>query len=183
MFFTSLSLEEERNKINNEYLNAKNSFSVYKAQMSEIFHPPLESFANELDELHVQAKVPTAALIKAFEQTEGFLKGTVTPHAYGRVIDEMKTGQASTHEPTRLSQAMETLSWLVWVLSLACVLSGALLLGVVGLFVSVAIHHDAQHSDVKYPDAHDQQDSKEIAEHMEKIRDIRDCGVPEAVMM
>ena len=183
MFFTQLSLEQERDKINHEYLKAKNSFIAYKTQMSEIFHPPLENFANELDALHTQARVPTAALIKAFEKTEGFLKGTVTPHAYGQVIDEVKTGQASSHEPSRLSQAMETLSWAIWVISLACVLSGALLLGVIGLFVSVAIHHDAEHSEVKYPDAHDTQDSKAIAEHMEKIRDIRDCGVPGAVMV
>ena len=182
MFFTSLSLEDERNKINGEYFKAYNKFIAYKNHLPEIFHPSFETFAQELEKLHVQARVPTAVLTKAFEQTEGFLRGTVTSHAYGKIIQEMNTEQPPSYEPSRLSQAMETLSWAVWVISLACLLSGALLLGMVGMFASVMIHHDAQHSDVKYPDAHDKKDSKLIAEHMEKIRDIKVYGVAEAVM-
>lgn len=180
MFFMPqpLSLEQERNKINQAYSHAKDSFIAYKRTMAEIYHPSLEAFAETLETLHTEAKVSTASLIKAFEQTEGFLKGTVTPDAYARIIKNMKAGQASSLEPSRLSQAMETLSWAVWVISILCVLSGALLLGVIGMFASVAIDRDAKHSDVKYPEAHNKQASQELACHMEKIENLMYFPVP-----
>ena len=72
IFFTPLSLEQQRNKINRDYLMAKNSFIAYKTQMLEIYHLQLDIFVENLDALHIQARVPTAALIIAFEKRKGF---------------------------------------------------------------------------------------------------------------
>ncbi|MDF1684913.1 MAG: hypothetical protein P1U36_09720 [Legionellaceae bacterium] len=176
----SLSLEEERKKINDEYLSARQQLSAYKNQMPDVFHISVDHFIESMNALHEQACVPTSALIKAIKNTEGFLKGEVTSAAYGQVIHEMNQGRTASYEPSRLSQAMVTLSWAVWVVSLACLLAGPFLLGVIGLFVSYAIYQDAGHSEVKYPNAHAQHDATQIGEQMEKIWLIKDCGVPVA---
>lgn len=179
MFFTRpLSLDEQRNKINAEYINARRQLIDYHNQMPEIYHAPVERFIENMDALHAGASVPTAALIKAIKNTEGFLKGEVTSEAYGRVIHEMNRGRSASYEPSRLSQAMVTLSWTVWVVSLVCLLAGQLLLGIIGLFASYAIYHDAEHTEVKYPNAHLQHDSTPIGEAMEQILSMKDCGVP-----
>jgi len=172
MFFSrSLSLEEERIRIHAEYVHAREQLAAYQSQMAELYHPSVETFLHEMDRLHQEACVPTAALITAIKHTEGFLKGEVTPEAYGRFIHDMNLKPGDPHEPSRLSQAMVVLSWAVWVLSLACVLAGPLLLGVVGLFVSYAIYRDAEHSEVKYPNMHMHPESTKIVEQMEKIID------------
>tara|TARA_R110002126_G_scaffold17798_2_gene68849 strand:+ start:20426 stop:21031 length:606 start_codon:yes stop_codon:yes gene_type:complete len=181
MFFSRrLSLEEARNKINAEYINARHQLSTYQHQMPEIYHAPVERFIENMDALHAGACVPSAALIQAIQKTEGFLKGEVTSEAYGRVIHDMNRGRSASYEPSRLSQAMVTLSWAVWVLSLVCLLAGALLLGIIGLFASYAIHHDAMHTEVKYPNAHAQHNSTHIGEAMEQILNMEVCGVAAA---
>lgn len=178
MFFSrSLSLEEERARLALEYNHARGQLIAYQAQMAELYHPPIENFLREIDALHEEACVPTAALTKAIQQTEGFLKGDVTPETYSRFIHDMNLKPGESHEPSRLSQAMVALSWSVWVLSIACVLAGPLLLGVVGLFVSYAIYRYAEHQDVKYPNMHGYEASTIIGEQLEKMRDMRECGV------
>ncbi|MDF1828180.1 MAG: hypothetical protein P1U39_07870 [Legionellaceae bacterium] len=178
MFFSrSLSLQEERARIVHEYHHAHEQLTAYQRQMAELFHPPIDNFLREMDVLHQEACVPTVALIKAIKQTEGFLKGEVTPEAYGRLIHDMKLKAGDSHQPSRLSQAMVTLSWAVWVLSIACVLAGPLLLGVVGLFASYAIYRDAEHPDVKYPNMRRYEASPRIVEQLETMREMLECGV------
>ena len=176
MFYT-VSMEQRHQEANQKYKQARDALVKYKETSSTLYQAPLEAFTEALDVLHAEKKLPQAALIRAFEQTEGFMRGRVSYAEYVRSMHDMKAGQRALCEPSRLSQAMETLSWAVWVISLFLLLAGAILLGVVGMFASVALHNDAQHSDVKYLDVQSTMDLKPVVDQMETIQKLDMCGV------
>jgi len=179
--FDAPSMEQRHKEMNQKYNKAREALVNYKNNASALYKAPLETFIKELDAIHAQKNLPQSALIKAFEQTEGLMKGTVSAAEYHRTIHEMKNGPQASKDPSRLSNAMEILSWAVWVISVAFLFTpGYQLVAMLGIFLSAAIHADAQHNDVKYPNntANTRLDLTPIVEQMQKVQDLDDCGAP-----
>lgn len=176
-------MEERHKAVNQKYKQAREALVAYKNTAGPLYQAPLEVFIKELDAIHTQKNLPEAVLITAFEKTDALMRGKISSAEYMQVIHEMKARKHASCEPSRLSQAMETLSWAIWIISLACILTGPIILGMLGMFLSVAIYNDAQHSEVKYPYTDNTRfNLTPIVEQMEKIQNLDECGVPEATM-
>ena len=178
--FDTPSMEQRHKAANQKYNIARAALVNYKTHAGVLYQAPLEAFIKELDEIHAEKNLPLAALIKAFEQTEGLMNGTVSAAEYHKTIHEMKNGPQTSKDPSRLSKAMEALSWAVWVISVTCLLTpGYQLVGMLGIVLSYGIYADSQHEDVKTPNnvANTRPDLGAIVAQMEKIQELDDCGV------